>query len=1628
MAQCRMGEATNPGPPSLDVAIGTINVAGMSNRAHELVDFPCGIWTVTETQLTEHGQKVMLGTMRMAAREQSRNLRCKFGYPAPSRVQDSDAGSWTGVCTLADWPLQMMNVDWPGAVFVSARTMITRTYIGNTPVVGAAVYGAAKSPTFRDPVAVTRQILQVLTKEVVDGARGCRYISGDFNLSLFEVAELDYWYQKGWRELQHFAWTTTGKPVEATCKSSTVRDYVWASPELLCHLQRVEVLHHCMPDHSAVVGHFSFDYSLPSNVFWPMAQRVQWDSVRVPQWHQQVQENYAPFAWTLDSTKDFDLWSRRVETSLHGHHAGCDSLPRHTHGRGQHLKVVSLPAAPLKIKEARHGEEVQRSSFLSKMVNQWYKQLRRLQALQHSAKAGGFTVHKNLYQIQCWHAICKAAGFKHGFCRWWSQRAYKLQGAPSSISFNLPSSASIILIFEDFKMNYRHFEQWHLMKRGALATARWEQFQKDFFKQLRKEPPAAIDLLEKIDETRIVSTGPEADEVDVMPPIPWSTGRFYINDDLVEVTCPDPAVPTHLVIDTDRLLFTGLTLKRVSTLTQTHDIQDELRQLWEPRWNLLESIPLEAWGRVMAFTRDFLPRLAIPYVPPTPSSLRMVLKKGKGLKTRGPDSWDRDDIQNLPELFLGDMASLYSKIEKGLDWPVQLVRGHVHCLAKTSQATLATQYRPVTLFSLWYRLWSSLRTRHLLDQLSSAAPDTAFGYLPHRSCNGITYLVQSLVEIAASQNESLSGVLVDITRCFNHLPRMPLLYTAEHLGVPGPIIVAWKGFLRLMQRAFCVRNSPSCTIASNSGMPEGDGLSCVAMLVATFSFHHYMQVFCPNIRHLSFVDNLELVAASPGLLQTGFVVLESWCEMMGLSIDQHKTQFWAVQLEDRKMLQQLGRSIIVAGKDLGVSMIYGTRHRNLVLQERIQGVFPHWHRLRQMKVSIWHKLQAIHIALLPRSLHGIEHTVLGWHWIRKLRTKALRALRMDRAGAAPSVRLALLLPMHTDPGYFAAWCSLRIFVVMLQNTSALQLSWRRYFDGNMGKRTFGPFAQILLLAERLQWFIDEDLVLYADGEWKASLLTIDLHHLQLILRQAWTQHVAQEVSHRKDFLSLDGIDLLASHHKHADLDHASRELLACVMDGTFHLGTTKAKYDPSQTGHCSCGELDTLEHRALHCCHFQHVREQFPECVAQWHSFPQHLTHHGWAPANPHLWHYWAHLQEFQLTEADWCVQPCGQNVQHLFTDGTCQDNGTYELALAAFAIIHENTGKCLTAALLPSSYQSIDRAELVAVLESIRWGFHYSVYICIWTDSAYAFWGLKRMVELECIPRHWANQDLWDLLFSYLAYIRIFVKIQKTVAHRSLAACATEQERWETRWNSAADSAAKLARMTGGPAHFRSLYVALHRAHQWHSYWSFKFQRFLLALAHCSLRLSEAVEGDAGTDFDFVFAEATPNSGEVSDLLPLAFFPVLARDTFLSHFGVSHAEVLVQFMLRLDREVTHLVAVSYLELFVAFDLLTSHDLPIHVASSWLDFRDVPAGELLTRTLASKLRVFVQLFKAFCSVFAFEFDSGDVVRPSSGVPKKLAGVLIPWPEEVNTLVKERLRAFTLTRLIRRANDLARPWS
>ena len=312
-------------------------------------------------------------------------------------------------------------------------------------------------------------------------------------------------------------------------------------------------------------------------------------------------------------------------------------------------------------------------------------------------------------------------------------------------------------------------------------------------------------------------------------------------------------------------------------------------------------------------------------------------------------------------------------------------------MQKAKNAFEPANYRLVVLFSIWYRLWSSMQSRHYFTQLERLANFPAFGFLTGRGCSDLTYAVQVPIEEALGQRRDLCGGLT---------LKSVLTYTQESGDVLGPLV--WRTpFLRQMHRAFRVRHEPSDAVHSSCGLPGGDGHSCVGMILLDFSFHLYMQHFQPGINELSFVDSLQLISTCPGGLTAGVGTLETWADLFRLRIDSRKTQYWALKSQHRQLLLSFGLPVVECTSDLGATMQYSAKHLNRPFQQRILQPLPFWTKLRKLSLSPWFKLLAIKVALLPRALHASCSVFLGDSWFVKLRTQVMRATRVSRAGANP---------------------------------------------------------------------------------------------------------------------------------------------------------------------------------------------------------------------------------------------------------------------------------------------------------------------------------------------------------------------------------------------------------------------------------------------------------------------------------------------------------------------------------------------------------------------------------------------------------------------------------------------------
>ena len=310
----------------------------------------------------------------------------------------------------------------------------------------------------------------------------------------------------------------------------------------------------------------------------------------------------------------------------------------------------------------------------------------------------------------------------------------------------------------------------------------------------------------------------------------------------------------------------------------------------------------------------------------------------------------------MPRPKIEELLSLLHSIEAGSsEWPEQLLLGFVIALAKPNKQQDVQGFRLICLFSAIYHTWASI-----LD------PDTK-GFLPARSALDLWTTTQCEVELCLQGGGTSTGSCSDISKAFNNLPRSPLLQTGTHMGCPAQILGPWNQFLSGVRRRFVVRDALSAEIFSNSGFPEGDPLSPVAMLIANGIYHAYMKVSVGSIRALSYADNYSGILA----VIHGLNAALACTEMMGLELDQAKSYVWSTSAEHRARLQALDFTVLDHACELGGFLRFGKGTRNAELVKRCQALAPLWQTLTRSRSPLPLKLRVIPGKMWARCRHGM---------------------------------------------------------------------------------------------------------------------------------------------------------------------------------------------------------------------------------------------------------------------------------------------------------------------------------------------------------------------------------------------------------------------------------------------------------------------------------------------------------------------------------------------------------------------------------------------------------------------------------------------------------------------------------
>ena len=1494
------------------------------------------------------------------------------------------------------------------------------------------LYGWPTSPTWPGARTLTENMLQSVSQEFIIGMQGLRYVAGDFNHPE-SLPSIQGWLQAGWVEIQTLHHQRSGYVPQDTYRGMSRPDRLYISPELAAFFTAAHY-EAWFADHGALHGVFQIPDNHPSYWAWPLPAQLPWEEADIQTWHASLQPSLNDTQPTQDPTSHYKHLGYLYETSL-DHHLSEHShirLPPACLGRGQRLQPVRRqPQAPI-LRSSRPGEEHLASDVISRAVLRWFRQLRRLQSMHHALKAGGQGPTHQLYRTELWHAILHAPGFQPTFCEWWPTRKHQFQGSPPHLPLYAPSLDLMHNIYNDFRYNFRSFESWNLRQKSKCNQARLQQHHHRIFKAIKPAMREPIDRLVEKHTVAILAVSADGTQIHTDAPLESRPQATWWVDGT-------PATVKQLSQDTfeiesDLLLVKGQQLHQHHHLSSESQIHSTLEQFWQKRWSKHADLPQEAWKRIFGFVKAYVPKGAINLPRLQLSQWDNTLNKFKAHAARGPDGYGRLDLINMPPQLKQAHLDLLHRIEHGEQWPQQLLNGHAHGLAKCVEAEEVSQYRPIIILSMIYRTWSSIRARQGLQQLEQLMDCPAFGFLPTREAQEIWLPLQGLIELRAQQSQPLVGCVADVEKAFNHLPRGPIKQIAKHVGFDADFVEAWHRFLLGFSRRFKIRDTVGSPLFSNCGYPEGCPLSCLAMALTDWCYHLYQAHFAPRATSISFVDNLEILAHTPGALLQAMVAQETFLDMFQLSIDLDKTYLWAVHPRDRQQLGLLKHRISLKDKDLGGHMTYGPRRRVAHHPTLVQNLQPTWSLLRRLRAPGLCKTHVLVQSMWPKIFHSAPIEDFSLQLIKQLRTAAVRALGHGNAGANPAIRLSLLQGnILADPGFYQLWHVVRTFRRMLLKQAALLDMWHQFqafFDGHFYA---GPFSVLIRQLNAVSWKIEAPPYLTDHDGLQHNILTIDHHYLRSILEDAWRQRVALDASTRTDLQGLRGINWPACRHLGAHHTALQSAQIRALREGAFYLNTHKAKYDCFISATCArCLQPDTVDHRCLHCPGFSTSRAAHPEAIALWEGTPISLRERLLPPRNPHHGQLRRYLHS--LHERPVSFEILGDRAQdtHVFSDGTCTSPTYSPLSLAAWSVISASRQSRIASGPLPGEVQSSNRAELYAALITAQWTKQCRCRTHLWTDSAYTATGIWQLQQApDDIPSR-TNADLWQQLSATLATLgEGQLLVHHTAGHSIPAEMDDPVDAWLAHWNNVADYAAKEANRRHSEE-FHTLWTAYSQTERDQLHRLACLQELHLAVAATNAE-NQPTAADGFEEYDLpADADPEPDSGDALVSWPEVLSPDWAQSLPGSRiefkFDSGFPRQAITWLLQEAEQATLASHISWLEVAVMMRI-ASLSMPVPTSHTSGEIWRNPSPLLgVQTTLASDIRMTRSFFRLVAVHFGLDIQEVRGINLASlGVAPPQSGLTLKLSTLVKHQARQAIRTFCTGRPIRSANDLSRPF-
>ncbi|KAK3803056.1 hypothetical protein RRG08_027978 [Elysia crispata] len=285
-------------------------------------------------------------------------------------------------------------------------------------------------------------------------------------------------------------------------------------------------------------------------------------------------------------------------------------------------------------------------------------------------------------------------------------------------------------------------------------------------------------------------------------------------------------------------------------------------------------------------------------VPPfTVDEVRKCLKEMSKNKAPGPDDITSDVLLLGEEPVLKYLTSCYNKILKTKEIPPSWDEAKIIILYKKGDPGDVKNYRPISLLSHSYKLFTRLLQKRMENTLDENQPRDQAGFRRGFSTTDHIFTLNQVIEKSNEYNLPLCVGFIDYEKAFDSVEHFAIFDALRKININETYVAILENIYQKATARVHIDNLESETFPINRGVRQGDPISpkmfttAMEMIFRKAGLEHGINVDGETLTNLRFADDVALVTEKIEDMEEQLNKLNTLSLETGLRMHKGKTKY-----------------------------------------------------------------------------------------------------------------------------------------------------------------------------------------------------------------------------------------------------------------------------------------------------------------------------------------------------------------------------------------------------------------------------------------------------------------------------------------------------------------------------------------------------------------------------------------------------------------------------------------------------------------------------------------------------------------------------------------------------------------